>query len=470
MVGALRGLRVLAVDDHDAYREILREHLTGWGFDVDVAGGGAEALRKLKAAANEGRPYRVAVVDLMMPGMGGEAVARAVAADPQLHGKTTLLMLRSMDSLFDRDAMRQAGFSACLTKPIRQSQLFDAIMDAVAGDDTRLAAEPTATDSRPLSATAAATAAAGSRRRLAGVRVLLAEDNAVNQEVARELLLDVGCEVEVVGNGLLAVRAVEEQLGRPRLDVVLMDCQMPEMDGFEAALRIRAIEQQSNKTGQSARLPIIALTANAVEGDRLRCLEAGMDGYVTKPVDLDNLIEAIRSVLSSQPKSPGAPIAIDPATTPGAAVGKTAEIPAGTRETRPAATVATIGHPPIDIDSLLLRFQGNAAMAERLLGKFQNQLGDQISSLRESLARRDGEGFTRLAHNIKGASANMSAERVRDAARDLEQLGEAADFNAAAACVEKLAEEVRECLAFIPGAVTQIREMGLAPTASDLRS
>ncbi|MDB5296013.1 MAG: hybrid sensor histidine kinase/response regulator [Phycisphaerales bacterium] len=453
----LRGLRVLAVDDHAAYREILREQLSEWGFEVDVAAGGAEALRLLAAAAAGGRPYRVAVVDLVMPGMGGDAVAHAVRSDPQLAGRTTLLMLTSMDNPYDPAEMRQAGFAACLAKPVRQSQLFDAIVEAVAVGAT--AGGPGSTGGRPatggfssssgVGASPSGDAATSQVRSLSGLRVLLAEDNEVNQEVARELLADAGCSVDVVPNGLLAVRAVVESAGRRPYDVVLMDCQMPEMDGFGATLQIRQMEVAAG----GPRLPIVALTANAFEGDRQRCLAAGMDAFVTKPVDPEALVETIRSVARAAP-------AAGATETPSTAATAVDAVQAGPRvEARAEADDKKV-RPPIDAGSLLNRCQGKSSLAERLLGKFEQQLAAQVDALRQSLDRQDREVLTRVAHTVKGTAANMSAEPLREAAAELERFGAAAEFDAAVASLERLAAEARQCLDYVPAAVEQVRLSG----------
>jgi len=425
----LRGLRVLVVDDHAASREVLRDHLSGWGFDVDVVGSGAEALRRLTAAAEAGRPFRLALVDLVMPGMSGDAVARTAKADARL-APTALLMVTSMDNPFDAAEMRRTGFAACLTKPVRQSQLFDAVIGVV-GQTTAT------TEVAPASPAAPAP--------LAGVRVLLAEDNEVNQEVARELLADAGCRVNVVSNGRLAVDAVREHVrAEPRYDVVLMDCQMPELDGFAAAAQIRDLERAA---GGSRRLPIVALTANAVEGDRQRCLSAGMDGYVTKPVDPELLVRTIVSMIDRRPAAP--PVVDVPNRRAGETPGPGVPTPAG-------------AEPPIDAASLLRRCQGKSALAERLLAKFAEQLDAQLTDLRDGLARGDRAVLARVAHTVKGAAANMSAADVSRTAADLERLAAAAEFDEATAHLDRLAAQVRECVSYIPTVIERVRGTGPA--------
>jgi CheY-like chemotaxis protein/HPt (histidine-containing phosphotransfer) domain-containing protein len=454
-------MRVLAVDDHAAFRETLRDQLAGWGMDVDMAANGAEAMHKLTAAAREGRPYRVAVVDLLMPGMGGDSVASAVRADPGL-SQTALLMVTSMDNPFDPAALHRLGFAACLTKPVRHSQLLDAVLGAVVRSDGPTEDAPRriagAYDAPSVCATASAAAGTAAPRELGGVRVLLAEDNEVNQEVARELLADAGCRVEIVSNGALALSAVQAHLREHRYDVVLMDCQMPELDGFQAAARVRELERGRESAGAAARLPIIALTANAVEGDRERCLAAGMDGYVTKPIDPDVLIEAVRSILAS----PRSAAAADHTAGMAAAAEHCSDRRLGepTGEAQQCLVdAAASADLPIDAESLLRRCRGKGALAERILTQFEQQLAGQVETLRDSLERRDGEVLARLAHSIKGAAANMSASQLSDAAGSLERLGTAADFDAAAACLDQLADLAQQCRVFVPVAVARVREL-----------
>jgi CheY-like chemotaxis protein/HPt (histidine-containing phosphotransfer) domain-containing protein len=322
--------------------------------------------------------------------------------------------------------MREAGFVSCLTKPVRHSQLFDAVMDAIAGPGAR----------RDASAGAAGAEAGAVRGSRWSARVLLAEDNEINQEVARELLAEAGCEVVVVGNGEQAVRAV----GSAEFDVVLMDCQMPVMDGWEATRQIRKLEG-----GGAARTPIVALTASAVEGDRQRCLEAGMDDYVTKPIDPEMLLEAIRRFRRS-----------------GAAGGEGGGVAVVASSPAVAEGVAPAGD-AVDVPSLLRRCQGKASLAERLLVKFENQLPGQLAELRELLGAGDRAALGRLAHTIKGTAANLSVERLRSAAASLEAAAGAAD--AAAGLDEQLRQLSRaaeECLGGLPGAVERLRSAGVS--------
>jgi PAS domain S-box-containing protein len=267
---ALRGLRALVVDDNATNRMVLTRSLAGWGLRVAEAPGGAEALAVLRSA---GEAFALALLDFKMPEMDGLELARHIKADPALAG-VKLIMLTSLGVRGQREQARLAGIDGYLVKPVRQSQLYDCLVTVLA------APEPF-----PPGRTGPA---ADSKQRpppvAQGPCVLLAEDNVVNQVLARRLLEKLGCCVDVVGNGQEAVAAV----ARGEYALVFMDCQMPEMDGFEATGVIR-----QGETG-SRRVPIIALTASAMQGDREGCLAAGMDDYLSKPLGLHDIERMLR--------------------------------------------------------------------------------------------------------------------------------------------------------------------------------
>jgi PAS domain S-box-containing protein len=266
---ALRGLRALVVDDNATNRMVLTRNLAGWGLRVAEAAGGAEALAALRSA---GEGFALALLDYQMPGMDGLELARHIRADPALAG-VRLIMLTSLGVRGQREQARAAGIAGYLVKPVRLSQLHDCLATVMAATEPLPSAPP-----RP--------AADGARRPPAGhgPRVLLAEDNQVNQALALRLLEKLGCRVDVVGNGREAVAAA----ARGEYALVFMDCQMPEMDGFEATAAIR-----QGETG-SRRVPIIALTASAMQGDREACLAAGMDDYLSKPLGLRDMERMLR--------------------------------------------------------------------------------------------------------------------------------------------------------------------------------
>ncbi len=286
----LRGLRVLGVDDNATNRSLLGEQLGSWGMEVDLASDGPGALHRLRAARLDDRPYDLVILDMEMPGMDGLSLARSIKGDPDL-ARTPLVMLTSLAHRGHAAEARQAGIAGYLTKPVRQAHLHDCIVSVVRS--SALAAGAGAAEAPPLV----------TRHRLAEeaarARVLVAEDNVVNQKVAARMLEKMGCRVDVASDGSEAVEAVS----RHAYDMVLMDCQMPELDGYEATAQIRRRE------GASRRTPIIAMTANALAGDREKCLTAGMDDYISKPVNaaaLKGVLErwmsgAARSALPATP-------------------------------------------------------------------------------------------------------------------------------------------------------------------------
>jgi PAS domain S-box-containing protein len=286
----LNGLRVLVIDDNATNRRILDEMLRGWRMRPALADGGEAGLAALTAAAARCEPFAMVLLDGMMPGMDGFEVARRIKADPALAG-TTIIMLSSGDQARDATRCRQLGVARYLVKPVKQSDLLDTIITLLA----RVEPEAKAAKPAPARTTPPPRPQPAPGRAL---RVLLAEDNAVNQKLALRLLQKMGHEVVLANNGVEAVEAVERQ----PLDLVLMDVQMPEMGGLEATVVIR---QREARVG--GHLPIIAVTAHAMKGDRERCLEAGMDGYVTKPLRTQELIREMEAVLGPLTAAPAAP-------------------------------------------------------------------------------------------------------------------------------------------------------------------
>ncbi len=274
---SLEGLAVLVVDDNATNRRILQELLTNWRMRPTLVGSGQAALTALRQAAARGRPFLLILLDAHMPEMDGFTLAGEILRTPELAG-ATIIMLTSAGLPGDVARCRELGIAASLMKPFKQSELFDAIVTALG---------------RPLRAAVAAGVALPVEQLPtgSGLRILLAEDNPINQTLAVRLLERRGHSMVVVNNGLEALAA----LAREPIDVVLMDLQMPEMDGFEATSHIREAE-----AGSGRRVPIVAMTAHAMKGDRERCLQAGMDGYVSKPVQPAELF-AVLDRLSPRP-------------------------------------------------------------------------------------------------------------------------------------------------------------------------
>ena len=269
----IQGKRILAVDDNPTNRKILHAYLSSWHCEPTIAENGVEAIELLARAAEGGAPYDMAIVDYLMPLMDGEALGKAIKDHPQLR-KLRLILLTSRGIRGDAARARDAGFDAYLTKPIKQSQMFNAII-SVFGKKADVGA--------PVKASPIITRHTLTETHSKNPRILLAEDNAVNQKVALIHLRKLGYTADVSSNGKEAVEAVE----KGNYDLVLMDIQMPEMDGLEATRVIR----QAARNGH--RLTIIAMTANAMKGDREKCLDAGMDDYLSKPVNPEKLKEKL---------------------------------------------------------------------------------------------------------------------------------------------------------------------------------
>jgi len=287
----LFNLRVLVVDDNATNRQILRHQIFAWKMRKGSAAGGFEALKILRAAAAEGEPYDLALLDMQMPEMDGMTLAKAIKADPAI-AHTRMIMLTSLGHRFSSEELKAAGLDAYLIKPVKQSRLFDCLIGVMGGDE---AEGPLAESSE---AEAAPEPAAPSFPQL---HILVAEDNQVNQKIAAVQLKKLGCSVEVVANGL----EVLDALPRGNFDAVFMDCQMPEMDGYEATRIIRDRERDRKRPCHwHAPIHVIAMTANAMKGDREKCLAAGMDDYISKPVRVTDL----RAALERRPKSTPAPL------------------------------------------------------------------------------------------------------------------------------------------------------------------
>jgi CheY-like chemotaxis protein len=274
----LRGLHVLVVDDNATNRRILEGILVGWGMLPTVVDGGLAAIEALDRALAAGRPFPLALIDFQMPDIDGFGLAERVKQRPEL-ATTMIMMLSSVGHRGDTARFREMGVASYLTKPVRQSILLDAILGVLRGSNTA--------DNHKVPLTRDIGRAA--RRSL---RVLLAEDNAVNRQLVKALLAKRGHSVVTVGNGRDAIAALADGA----IDLVLMDVQMPEMDGLEATAVIRTLEKVTG-----AHVPIIALTAHAMKGDREACLAAGTDGYLSKPVNANDLFALIEELTGVKP-------------------------------------------------------------------------------------------------------------------------------------------------------------------------
>jgi Amt family ammonium transporter len=324
-----------------------------------------------------------------MPDMDGVHLAREIQKIPEL-AHTPLIMITGLVPNLGDAELKAAGFRGVLTKPIRQSQAFDTIIATVAErtpDATDTAIRPTASP-RPTSA------AIASQRSAA--RLLLAEDNEINQMVAIEVLHRAGFRCDVVSDGQKAVEAAISGT----YQVVMMDCQMPTCDGFEAARRIRAAEQQVDPDQPRRHVPIVALTANAIKGDREKCLAAGMDNYMTKPLDPKRLVQLVDFYLGIK----GEP----PAAKPQAENEWADEEPRPRRKKR-RRKIRSAQVPgdavPIEWDSLFERCMKNTKFVQQMLSEFQAQGSQSVEKIRQSVTARDADQTAKLAHSLKGVAA-----------------------------------------------------------------
>ena len=373
--------RVLVVDDNATSRAILKEMLASFGFDATLCASGAEGIAELRAAVAADLPYSLVLMDWRMPAMNGVEAAQAIKTDTNLapHPRIVLVTAYGREEVMQQ--ARATQLDGFLIKPINPSMLFDTLMNALGKEETAVVQSP-----------GVARAAAHERAWLHGSRVLLVEDNATNQEVALEILKAGAVDVAVAANGLEALAAVKEQV----FDAVLMDVQMPEMDGLEAT---RAIRRQP----RLRTLPIVAMTANAMAGDRDKCLEAGMNDYLSKPIDPDELF----ATLARWVRPAGLPQ--DAATAPDRE---------RRQETQTVASDPEFGSlAGFDVQAGMRRLGGNRALYTRLLADFVRDHGDDAKAIREALAAGDIGLAKRMTHTLKGLAGNLSATAVQRAAK-----------------------------------------------------
>jgi PAS domain S-box-containing protein len=370
-----RGMRVLVVDDNRTSLEILSEALRTMGCRPATATSGPEALDMLEAAPPD-QPFELVLMDWRMPGWDGIETTRRIKLDEKLSSVPTVVMVTAYGR---EEVMRQAetaGIAGFLIKPVNQSVLVNTIMEVFGRetDQSRLGDRPTGQ--------------VPGIERIAGARVLLAEDNQINQQVARELLEGVGLQVVVAGNGR---EAVEFSLAQP-FDLVLMDIQMPEMDGFEATAKIRGVKELKE-------IPILAMTAHAMAGDRQKSFDMGMNDHVTKPIDPEELFRAL--VRWIPPRH-----ADNVAAAPKAPTEKDAELPEAL--------------PGFDLRGALARVNGNRRLYRNLLVKLHDDYAEAHATLVALLEKSDTEGARIMAHTIKGVAGNVGALGLQTAAAEIE--------------------------------------------------
>lgn len=397
------GRRVLVVDDHETNRRVLAGQLMHAGFEASLASSGSEALQMLHQALADGHPFEVVLADYKMQDMDGATLGERINSDPQL-SSARIVVLTSLDRHGDIRRFASLGFAGYLTKPVRARELFEC-MDRVLSRD----AKEWHMQSQPI-VTRGTLANNDNARRYTGY-VLLVEDNPVNQKVAVRFLERMGCKVRVADNGAEGVKAWQDA----RFDIVLMDLQMPVMDGLTATRRIRELEAGKGRT-----TPIVALTANAMAGQLERCMEAGMNGFLTKPLEIARLHETLDRY--------GLGAAMDP-----------------------GHAQATLGltDVPVDLGRLNVLTDGDPQFAHELAVTFTASGEQVIQEMREGLASFDRGALGRAGHKLKGASANIYAESLRALAYELETHGAGLDQPRLKELVERLEQEFLRAAEFL---------------------
>jgi len=384
----LTDVAVLIVDDNAVNRRVLHDLLLRWKMRPAVADSGAAAIRALIEARQNGKPFLLVLLDVNMPEMDGFEVASRVRSDPQLGG-ATIMMLSSSGQHGEAARCKSMGIANHLTKPIDQRDLLSAISRALAREQAP----------RPRLPQSMLPAELPERR----LHVLLAEDNAVNQRLAASLLERRGHRVTIAANGREALAALD----REPVDAILMDVQMPEMGGFEATAAIREAEQE---TGD--RVPIIAMTAHAMKGDRERCLAAGMDDYLTKPLDSKRLCAIVEDLAANR-----MPVAVELS--------------------------------DAILEPVLARVGGDRQLLSEISRLFVEDAPRHLDAIARAIERREPESLRRAAHGLKGAAANFDASAVVAAARELEEIGSTAQFERAADALTALHAETDRLLVLL---------------------
>jgi PAS domain S-box-containing protein len=372
----VRGLRVLVVDDNETNRRIVEEMLTSWEMKPTSVAGADAALDALRRSAAGATPYRLVLTDALMPGTDGFDLAKQIKEDVDLP-PVSVIMLTSAGP-FAKKRTRRTGVAAYLAKPVKQSDLLDAILTVI-GSRRRQRPEAPVTGSRV--------------RRPQGLHVLVAEDNAVNRKLVVTLLRQRGHRVVAVENGRLAVQKATSD----RFDVVLMDVQMPEMGGLEATKTIRDSERDS---GESRHLPIVALTAHALAGDKERCFEAGMDAYLAKPLKPDELVDVVER-LAMKPESPAAD------------------------ETREGSAPED----GLDEKALLESFGGSRALLRDVIAVFLDDTPNLLVAGRDALDRNNAADVAARAHSLKGSIGLFQKGPAFELARRVELLARDGDLD-----------------------------------------
>ena len=424
----LKGLKTLIIDDNATNRAILLKMVEGFGAKAHAVSGGAEGLKALQEAREEGELYDLVLLDMQMPEMDGEQTARAIFSDPRKK-HLSVVVLTSMGKRGDAKRLEELGCAGYLLKPIKQRMLFEALLTIMNEKKTK-----------PLGTGRLVTRHTINEQKQNALRILLAEDNPVNQKVAIALLKKAGHTVDVVDDGKKAL----ENNKRRKYSLILMDVQMPIMDGLEATRHIRMWEAGKEHT------PIIAMTAHAMQGDRDRCIEAGMDDYIAKPLDKRVLFTTIErwgknidTEKSDKKRFRTAPF-VD--------VEKTNITPLkqqiSSKRTQPKPDSRPIGNIPVNIDDALIRFDNDRDFFNEMAEDFVNHLPNRLEELKTCYEKVDAIGVSRAAHNLKGMAATFSARELTKLAERLELGTRHGELHQAEALITEIEAEIKKVCAY----------------------
>ncbi len=393
---SLKDLPTLVVDDNATNRRLLEEILSSWGMKPAMADGGWTGLAAMQHAKEAGKPFPLVLLDALMPGMDGFALAEHIQEDPGLSG-ATIMMLTSSGQRGDAARCRELGIAAYLHKPVKERDLLEAVMIALSLERSR---------TRDAELVTRHTLREGRRN----LRVLLAEDDLVNRQLAERLLKKAGHQVTAVSDGSKAVQAIQES-GLDGFDVVLMDVKMPETDGLQATAAVRAME-----TGTAHKLPIIAMTAHAMKGDEERFLKAGMDGYIAKPIAVHALVGLVEQIV--QPNQ------------------------------RPASDLHLKSTPReiIDMKRGLAAVDGDSDIFHDLLRLFVRETPAMLNKLGEAVRRKDAAAIEMVARTLRGSVSNFGAEDAVTATLNLEMLARQAKLEQADEAFHAVEKEIRRVL------------------------
>ncbi|MCP4713500.1 MAG: PAS domain S-box protein [Deltaproteobacteria bacterium] len=395
----LAGMPILIVDDNATNRLVLAEQLKSWQCRFDEAPDGDTALRKLREAVRADDPFKIAVLDKAMPAMDGQTLGEKIKADSLLCD-TLLVMMTSIGEPGDAAVLAEIGFDAYLIKPVRHGHLLDCLTTVLGRNEAGVAEAGRGIVTRHTLV----------EEHKQKIRILLAEDNETNQMVALGILEKFGFRADAVANGVELLDAI----ARKHYDLILMDVQMPEMDGLEATRKIRSQEQSLSTQDSALRIPVIAMTAHAMKGDRQRCLDAGMDDYISKPVDPEELLRVIEKYLFARKSEYKAAAA--------------------------AEAQVTENH-VFDYEELLNRLCNDRNLLKKVVAIFIQKVPTRIANLHEALERNDTGALHLIGHGIKGAAATAGAGAMQETAFNIEVAAKENDFMHLGELIAELEEE-----------------------------